>query len=129
MGTHHGKNGVVKVGSNAVAEVDRWSLQESVETSDDTAQGDAAKTHLAGIPGWSGDLMCHWDETDANGQEALTIGASVTLNLYPEGTGAGAAYSTGTGTITNITREVTKNGTVSRSFTFEGNGVLTHTTV
>lgn len=129
MATHHGKNGVVKVGTNAVAEVDRWNVRENVETSDDTAQGDAAKTHWTGIPGWNGSLMCHWDETDTNGQQALTIGASVTLNLYPEGAGSGATYKTGTASITDITLEVTKNGIVSREFTFEGNGALTEATV
>jgi hypothetical protein len=129
MATHHGKNGVVKVGSNAVAEVDRWSARESVDTVDDTAMGDAAQTHLTGIPGWSGQITCHWDETDTNGQEALTIGASVTLNLYPEGAASGATYKTGTATITEIGLDVTKNGVVSREFSFTGNGALSQTTV
>lgn len=129
MATHHGKHGVVKVGSNTVAEVDRWSVRESVDTVDDTAQADTAMTHLVGIPGWSGSLSCHWDETDTNGQEALTIGASVTLNLYPEGAGSGATYKTGTATITEIGIEVTKNGVVSREFSFTGNGALAQTAV
>jgi hypothetical protein len=129
MATHHGKNGVVKVGANTVAEVDRWSVRESVEVSDDTAQGDTAQTHLVGVPMWNGNLTCHWDETDTNGQQALTIGASVTLNLYPEGTGSGAKYKTGTASILEVGIEVTKNGVVSREFSFQGNGALTESTV
>jgi hypothetical protein len=129
MATHHGKHGVVKVGANVVAEVDRWNVRETIPTEDDTAQGDTAQTHLVGIPGWNGSLMCHWDETDTNGQQAMTIGASVTLNLYPEGSGAGATYKTGTATITEIGIEVAKGGVVSREFNFLGNGPLAEQTV
>lgn len=129
MATHHGKNGVVKVGSNAVAEVQQFSVTEQVGTVDDTAMGDTDETHLVGIKSWNGSLQCSWDETDTNGQEALTVGASVTLNLYPEGTGSGASYMTGTATITEVTRDIKRDGVVTRSFNFKGNGALTHTTV
>lgn len=129
MGTTHGKNGVVKVGSNTVAEVDQWTVRETVDTSDDTAQGDTAMTHLVGIPGWNGTLTCHWDPTDTNGQQALTIGASVTLNLYPGGAGSGASYRSGTATITDVGIATQKNNVVSREFSFQGNGALAHSTV
>ena len=129
MATHHGKLGVVKVGSNTVAEVVEWDVEETVDTVEDTAQGDTAMTHLAGIPGWTGNLRCHWDETDTNGQQAMTIGASVTLNLYPEGTGSGAKYKTGTATITKVGIGVSHQGVVSREFSFQGNGALTEAAV
>jgi len=129
MGTTHGKSGVVKVGVNTVAEVDQWSVRQTVDTADDTAQGDTAMTHLVGIPGWSGSLTCHWDATDTNGQQALSIGASVTLNLYPGGAGSGATYKSGTASITEIGITVTKNGVVSREFSFTGNGALAEATV
>ena len=129
MATHHGNNGSVSVGANGVAEIDNWTVREAADTADDSAMGDTWKSHLAGMYEWSGSLTCHWDETDTNGQEALTRGASVTLNLYPEGSGAGATYKTGTATITEITIDVNRNGVVSRSFNFQGNGALTQTTV
>ena len=130
MGTHHGKDGVVKVGANAVAEIDNWSVTETAATADDTSMGDTWKTHIAGktINSWNGSLSCHWDETDTNGQQALTVGASVTLNLYPEGSGTGATYKTGTATITQVGLTVPKDGVVSRSFNFEGNGALSEAT-
>lgn len=129
MATHHGKNGVVKVGSNAVAEVDSWELTISVSKASDTAMGDDWETHLTGTKAWKGSLSCHWDETDTNGQEALVVGASVTLNLYPEGTASGATYFTGVATIDDVNVSVSKGGIVSRRFTFEGNGAVTQTTV
>lgn len=129
MATHHGKNGVVKVGSNSVAEVRDWNVNETVDTVDDTVQGDTWKTHLAGVPEWDGDMECFWDETDTNGQQALTIGASVTLNLYPEGAGSGATYKTGTASVTGVSIGVPHDGGVSRRITFKGNGALTESTV
>jgi len=131
MATHHGKDGTVKVGANTVAEIDRWSVNEKAAVANDTSMGDTWETHIAAktINSWSGDLQCHWDETDTNGQEALTIGASVTLNLYPEGAGAGATYKSGLASIVDKGLAVTKDGVVSQSFSFTGNGVLTQTTV
>lgn len=129
MATHHGKNGVVKVGSNTVAEVQSFVVNEEVGTADDTAMGDTSETHLVGIKRWDGNLQCSWDETDTNGQEALAVGNSVTLNLYPEGTGSGATYKTGTATITKITLDTKREGVVTRAFDFKGNGALSQTTV
>lgn len=131
MATHHGKNGVVKSGSNAVAEIQEWSVEETAKTADDTAMNDTWETHIAGqtINSWDGNLTCSWDETDTNGQQTLTVGASVVLNLYPEGTGAGATYKTGTATITKVGLDVKRDGVVKRSFSFQGNGALSETTV
>jgi len=131
MATHHGKDGVVKVGVNTVAEIDGWSVSEGAKTADDTAMGDSWETHIPDktINSWNGNLSCHWDETDTNGQQALTVGKSVTLNLYPEGSSAGATYKTGVATVTGITLDVKKDGVVSRAFTFQGNGALAEATV
>jgi hypothetical protein len=129
MATHHGNGGVVRVGANSVAEVQQWSLTERVDIAEDHSMGDAWKTHLTGVKSWDGSVQCWFDETDTNGQQALTVGASVTLNLYPEGTGSGATYKTGTITITEITLDDAKDGIVTRAFNFVGNGALTETTV
>lgn len=129
MATHHGKNGVVKVGTYSVAEVRGWNVTEQVDTVDTSVQGSTAKTHMTGIPEWSGDMECFWDETDTNGQQALTIGTSVTLNLYPEGAGAGATYKTGTASITQVGMAVPHDGGVMRSFNFQGNGALSEAIV
>lgn len=129
MATHHGKAGVVKSGANTIAEMVEFSVEETGEVADDTAMGDSARTHLAGLSSWSGQITCHWDETDTNGQQAMTILSSHTMNFYPEGTGAGAAYMTGTGTITNRGKAVALDGVVKQTFQVTGNGALSHTTV
>lgn len=129
MATHHGNEGIVKLTANTVAEVQSWTIEQGIDTVRDTAMGDTAHTHKTGHTFWSGSVTCNWDETDTNGQVALTIGASVTLNVYPEGDGAGDAYFTGTATVTAITKQASLDGLITASFTFEGNGALTLTTV
>lgn len=129
MATHHGKAGTVKTGSNTIAEIQDFSIEENLGTADDTAMGDDWDTHLNGTKNWKGELMCSWDETDTNGQEALTIGASFTGNFYPEGAGSGATYKTGTATVERILTDVKRGSVVTRSFTFKGNGSLSTATV
>jgi len=132
MATHWGNEGVVKIGAVTVAEVTAFKLEESVSPVDDTAMGDAWKTHIAGsgLKEWSGSLDCHWDETDTTGQGGLTVGASVTLNLYPEGATTGDIYFTGTATVTKRGLDVPMDGkTISRGIEFLGNGALTQSTV
>jgi len=133
MATHHGKAVVVRLGtapgSNVVAEVSEFSLETSAEIIDDTVMGDTWKTHLVGFKEFSGSLTCFWDETDTNGQEAMDEGASVTINLLPEGIASTAAYWWGVATITRMTLNASKDGVVTRGFDFQGNGALTQTTV
>ncbi len=129
MASHHGKEGVVNVGANSVAEVIEWSVDEEVDIVDSTPMGTAAATYVTGTTRWNGSIKCFWDETDTNGQQALTIGASVTLNLYPEGTTSGDTYATGTALVTGISIPVNKDSMTERSFTFQGTGALTWGTV
>ena len=129
MANHKGSEGTVKIGSNAIAEVRSWELSRTAEMIEDTEIGDAAKTFQAGNTSWSGSVSCFWDETDTNGQVAMTAGASVTLNLYPEGATTGDIYYTGTALITGITRRAGVNTMVEADFSFQGTGALTTSTV
>lgn len=128
MATHWGFEGVVKLGANTVAEVTEFEFTEKVDPVDDTAMGDPYKTHIAGsgIKSWEGSMTCHWDELDTNGQVAMTVGASVTLNLYPEGATTGDIYWTGTASITERGQAQKMDGeTIKANFSFMGNGALT----
>ena len=129
MATHVGTSGVVKVGTNAVAEVVGFNLDETNDTVEDTSLTDTAKSYLVLRKDATGTIECHWDETDTNGQEALDVGSSVTLNLYPEGADAGDAYYTGTALVTGASVAVTMDGVISRTFNVQFSGGVTHTTV
>jgi hypothetical protein len=125
MGTHHGKSGVVMVGTDVVAEVTAFDLSDDTELVEDTVMGDSYKTYKEGHKSWSGSLSCFWDETDSTGQEALASGGTVTLKLYPEGSATGAKYYYGSVLIQKMSIAVPKDGIVTREFSFQGTGALT----
>jgi predicted secreted protein len=129
MATHTGSEGTVKVGSSAIAEIRSFSIEETADTLEDTTLGDTARTYKSSLTSFSGSVDVLWDETDSSGQGALTIGASVTLNLYPEGDDAGDTYITGSAIVTGRSISSSYDGLVEMSITVQGNGALTSTTV
>jgi len=129
MAVHKGSEGVVKILTNTVAEVRDWSLEETAETIDSTQLSDSAKTFEVGTTSWSGSVNAFWDETDTNGQVAMSAGASVTLNLYPEGATSGDTFGSGTAIISSISKSGGIDGLVEASFSFQGTDALTWATV
>jgi predicted secreted protein len=129
MATHKGSEGTVKVGSNAVAEIRSYSIEESADTLEDTSMGDSARSYKPSLTSFSGSLDVFWDETDTSGQGALSIGSEVTLNVYPEGDTAGDTYYSGSAIVTGVSRTGSFDGLVEASISVQGNGALTESTV
>lgn len=129
MANHKGSEGVVKIGTNTISEVKDWSISITADTLEDTTMGDTARTYLSSLTQASGSITCHWDETDTTGQGAMTAGAAVTLNLYPEGSGSGAHYYSASVIITEETANAAFDGMVERSFNFSATGAVSFTTV
>jgi predicted secreted protein len=129
MATHKGSEGIVKVGSNSVAEIRSYSIEESADTLEDTSMGDSARTYKPSLTSFSGSLDVFWDETDSSGQGALSVGSEVTLNVYPEGDSAGDTYYTGSAIVTGVSRTGAFDGLVEASISVQGNGALTESTV
>ena len=128
MATHLGKEGTVQVGSNAIAEIRGFSIDETIDTVEDTSMGDSSKTYLASIKDFSGSVDVLYDETDTNGQTALSVGSSVTLNFAPEGTASGDVKLTGTAIVTGKSVTSSFDGLVESTITVQGTGGLTTTT-
>lgn len=129
MATHTGSEGTVKVGSNAIAEIRSFSIEETANILEDTTMGNTARTFKSSLTSFSGSVDVLWDETDSSGQGALTIGAEVTLNLYPEGDAVSDTYLTGSAIVTGRSISSSYDGLVEMSITVQGNGALTTTTV
>ena len=129
MATHVGTSGVVKVGANTVAEVTGFTLNETQDTVEDTSLTDSKKSYIALRGDATATIECHWDETDTSGQEALDVGSSATIELYPEGADSGDAYYTGTGIVTSADVAVSMDGIISRTLGIQFSGGVTHTTV
>ena len=128
MATHLGKEGTVQVGSNAIAEIRGFSIDETIDVVEDTSMGDSSKTYLASIKDFSGTVDVLYDETDTNGQTALSLGSSVTLNFAPEGTDSGDVKLTGTAIVTGKSITSSFDGLVESTITVQGTGGLTTTT-
>ena len=128
MATHSGVEGTVKVGANAIAEIRSFSVEETGDTIDDSTMGDTARTYIAGLKTYTASIDCLWDETNTTGQGALTVGATVTLNLYPEGATAGDIYYTGSAIVTGRTITTSYDGLIEMSITCQGSGALTQST-
>ena len=129
MATHKGQDGVVKVGSNAVAEVRSFSIEQTADTVEDTVMTDTSRTYITTLNSFSGSLDVFWDETDTNGQVALGIGNSVTIKFMPEGDQSGDTFYEGTALVTGFTRNASLDGMVEATITVQGSGALTTSTV
>lgn len=129
MATHKGSEGTVHVGTNAIAEIKSYALEESADTIEDTTMGDAARTYTPSLTTFSGSIDVFWDETDTNGQVALAIGSSVTLKWYPEGVASGDTYYTGTALVTGKNISASFDGMVEASISVQGTGAITTATV
>lgn len=122
-----GSAGNVKISTNAVAEMTKWSLSYGPNLQDGAAFGDSWEEKDAGIRKWSGSFSGYAVDTDTNGQDALRTaalnGTSVSLRLY---TGA-ATYYSGTAFI-EISHEADESSaTQAVSYSFTGSGALSYT--
>jgi predicted secreted protein len=129
MATHKGSEGTIKVDTNTVAEIRSYSIEESADTLEITSMGDTAREYVSSLTSFSGSIDVFWDETDTNGQGALTIGSQVTLNIYAEGADTNDSYYTGTAIVTGVTRSASFDGLVEASISVQGTGALTPDTV
>jgi predicted secreted protein len=126
MATHTGSEGTVRVGLNAIAEIRSYSVEETADTVEDSSMGDAYRSFKTTLKGWSGSVDVFWDETDTNGQVAMTVGTEVTINFFPEGATAGASekYYSGTAIVTGRTVTGSFDGMVESTITLQGTGAL-----
>ena len=129
MAVHKGSEGTVKVGVNGILEVRSYSIEESADTLETSTMGDTARTYVPSLTTFTGSVDVYWDETDSTGQGALTIGAQVTLNVYPEGDSSTDTYYTGSAIVTGVTRTASFDGLVEASITLQGTGALTESIV
>lgn len=131
MATHTGSEGTVKVGSNAIAEIRSFSIEETADTLEDTSMGDTARTYKSSLTTFTGSVDVFWDDSinGATGQGELTIGAEVTLNLYPEGDASGDIFYSGLAIVTGRSISSSFDGLVEASITVQGTGALTQAAV
>jgi hypothetical protein len=129
MATETSANGVIKVGSSAVAEVTGYSLNFTSDTVEDTAIGDTARTYKATLKSYTASIDVMYDQTDTSGQLALDVGTEISYSLYPSGETSGDVYYSGTGIITGRTITGSLGEMITASFEIQGSGDLTESSV
>lgn len=128
MATLKGNGGTVKVGSDAIAEIRSFSIDETMDTIEDTSMGDTYRTFKTSLKNWSGSVDVFFDDTDTNGQGALTVGTEATVTFYVEGDSVGAHTLSGSALVTGRTINSSFDGMVEASLSLQGNGALTEGT-
>ena len=129
MANHTGSSGVVKIGTNTVAEVRSFTINTTAELLEDTTLTDTSKTYQVGKKGATVSVECFWDETDTNGQIALAEGQSVALDLFPEGTDSSDYYYSGTWLVTGNSVSIPTDGIIEATFDATLTGALSRSTV
>ena len=127
MAVHKGSEGVIKVGANTVAEVRSYSLEESADVVEKTAMSDSSRSYLSTLTQFTASVEVFFDETDT-AQTALSVGSTVILEVYPEGTSTGDTYYNGSAIVTGFTKSASFDGLVEASITLQGSGGLTTST-
>ena len=86
MATFSGKDGLVKIGGNAIAEITSWTMTvTSNNPSHASSSTGGGKTRNAGVEDFSGSIDYKIDATDPQSAEASSAfrpGGKVTLELY-----------------------------------------------
>lgn len=129
MATLKGNSGTVKVGANPIAEIRSFSIDETMDTIEDTAMGDTYRTFKTSLKAFSGSVDVFFDDTDTTGQVALTVGSEVTVNFQVEGDTTGDHLLSGSALVTGRTINSSFDGMVEASLTLQGTGALTEGTV
>ena len=123
-----GKDGVLTVEGQAVAQVTAYSLTETSETAETTSfdSTNGFKTHVPTLKSWEGSCDLVYNEQEMTDTDLVPGGDPKALILYPEGTGTTIA-----GDIIITSMEITGEtaDVVSATINFTGTGVLTRTQV
>ena len=109
MAVIKGSQGVIKAGTNTVAEVRSYSMDHNAEVVEKTAMGDSARSYVSTLTQFTASVEVFYDDTDT-AQTALDAGNSVTLEVYPNTTAGGSKYYSGTAIVTGITRTGSADG-------------------
>ena len=128
MATFSGSGGTVLVGSDAIGEIKTYSIEETMDTLEDTSMGDSNRTYKASLKSFSGSCDVMFDDTDT-AQQAMTVGSEVTMSFQMEGTTTGDHKLSGSVLITGRSISASFDGLVEASLSFQGTGALAEGTV
>lgn len=121
MAVKHGLLGVVKSGANTISSIIGYKASTKTDFASKAVMGDTWDSFLAGLSTGSISLETLYEPGDTTGQEAVTQGAALTLNLYPQGTTTGNKFLAVAVLVESIDVDGKLNSPVGRAYTFRIN--------
>ena len=128
MATFKGNDGVVLIGTDVMAEVISFSVDETAETIQDTVMGDQFHSYKASFTDFTATVETYFDDTDT-AQQAVTAGDTVSLVLGMEGNTTGDHKLSGSAIVTSRSIGVSSDGINTATYSLQGTGGLTETVV
>jgi len=126
MAKYNGTNGAVKIGANAIGEINKWEFTDTVAETKGRAFGATIETSVAGVRSITGSISGFYDPNDTNGQAAVVTGATIALDLYMDGTASADDYHEFTAVlITSTTKGAENDALVSFSANFTAQALPT----
>ena len=124
MSTVHGKDGVLKIASTAVAESSTWTIEITNEVAEHSVIGRDWRDYTAGQSGFTIEMEGYYD-TDDSAQGSLIPGATVAFELYPGGESSGEVQYAGNAVVQTLSNVNANDSMVTFSATLQGTGTLT----
>lgn len=129
MAVMHGKDAKVEKNDVAVAYLQEWTIETSIEEEDITDFGDDWKAFAGGLAEWGGSMTGYFDPSNTEQKAihdalvaAAPTGALTDLEFYLNASN----YYSGSVVITGVSLSVAVSGHIKVTFTFKGNGALSY---
>ena len=118
-----GKNGVIKAGGSAIAQLTSYSISETADTVECTHFGSLSyREHATTFKSFDGSADLIWNRQDGD----IVVGNTYTLEVFPEGDSTATDWKiSGSVIITSFAITGATEDNVSASIAFQGTGVLT----
>lgn len=117
MATILGRDGTMKVATNAVAEITNFRIREQAGDISVNSMGSGDwDLSRSGRKSWTADVDAMYDPSDTDGQMAFLVGAELAVEFFPEGDTSGKQRRSGTARVSSI--EVSGEGADDSVFTF-----------
>ena len=123
MACYAGKNGVLKTGGSAIAQLTSYTITENADTSECSHFDSAGyRTYVATFNSWDGSADLVWDRQDGT----LVVGSTYTLDVYPEGDDTATDWKiSGSVIVTSFEISGETESHVTASVSLQGTGALT----
>jgi len=130
MATMKGIDGALKAITTggtlaAVNELKGWSVEQTMDTVEDTVMGDTSKSFKTTLKGWTATCELNYDPANAV-QADLLIGETIDVEFFPNGSGNSTKFK-GTGYVTSSGVSGAMADMVGNSVSIQGTGALTLT--